>query len=87
MSVNEYELLAEKFTDIFNMNKNNDYMSTIFDVKKVELEGYLKRYYPEYLKEFNNAVDKYREAYAKLIGVNKELPDDSKKKQITAQMM
>lgn len=90
-SVNEYQLFAEKFSNVFDMNQNNDYLNTIFERKRTELKEVLKRYYPENIKDFDNAVERFKEEYMNAMGQNKDGQNktdenDSKKKQITEQV-
>ena len=81
-----YENLAKKFANTFDMNKDNEYMNKIFDPKKLELRDLFKRYYPENIKDFDNAVENFKSAYQELMGSKtQDTQDNGKKKQMTEQ--
>lgn len=80
------EILAQRFAAIANtLGQNNEYISGIFDSKAVELRKRLLENYPENIKEYDAAVESYKDAFAKAFDMkNAGKKDDEKKNRIMA---
>ena len=80
------EILAQRFASIAStLGSNNTYTSVFFDRKANELRKRLLENYPENIKEYDAAVESYKEAFAKAFDMKDAgKKDDEKKNRIMA---
>ena len=80
------EILAQRFASVAStLGQNNEYINKFFIPKSDELRKRVVEYYPENVKDFDAAVESYKDAFAKAFdmkGASKT--DDEKKNRIMA---
>ena len=75
------EILAQRFASIAStLGQNNEYISGIFEAKAAELRKRVVEYYPENVKDFDQAVESYKEAFAKAFDMKGASKTDDEKK-------
>ena len=76
------EILAQRFASIAStLGQNNEYINGIFEAKAAELRKRLLENYPENIKEYDSAVESYKDAFAKAFDMKgKDANKDEKKK-------
>lgn len=83
---NQMNILVDKAYEVLNgLNAQNGYIDKFTKPKGEELRGYLIKYYPEQISDYDNALETFVELLAKKFeskssGVSAE--NDDKKKQI-----
>ena len=75
------EILAKRFASIAStLGQNNEYISGIFDLKAAELRKRVVEFYPENVKDFDAAIESYKEAFAKAFDMKGASKTDDEKK-------
>ncbi len=75
------EILAQRFASIAStLGANNTYTNVFFDRKATELRKRLLENYPENIKEYDEAVESYKKAFAKAFDMKETDSKDGEKK-------
>lgn len=75
------EILAQRFASVFStLGQNNEYISGIFNPKAAELRKKVVEFYPESVKDFDAAIESYKEAFAKVFDMKGASKTDDEKK-------